>query len=879
MTFKSVDQKRNRHVAQDEQQPADRRRRTVSSTQVVLAVVGKQMMTHSSVRVLGIFLLLSLLAFWPGLDGDFVFDDISAVVRNADVKPNETGWTELFGNDYWGTSMRSDFSHKSYRPLTVITFRLNFWLHQLAPFGYHLGNVWLHCIVCFLFYRLSIYVLNEDDDDGHLSGKNNDNRPCPGFAFVSACLFAVHPVHVEAVVGVVGRAELLAAICYFGCILQFAQQQYFRSACLAALSLLCKEQGVTCLGICFLQLLCQSDVRPVVQRRQPWKTTTRFRSILVALGIFLLLGALLAFRFWIMGGVQGMPIFSRFDNPASVAPTPVRQLHYNYLLFLNSWLLLFPFRLCCDWAMGSIPLITGLTDPRNLLTILFYALFLCLVFRSLVEYFTGETKLQRNHTRENPNAPVLFGCALVVIPFLPATNLLQAVGFVLAERVLYLPSAGYCILIAAGLRCLCTRYPRKAGWFWAFVALVLMVFTVKSAFRSDDWKDEFRLFESGIRVNHNNAKLHSNIGHHYEKLNDYQTALQHFRKAQQLQPDDIGSMINVARTLINLGRSQPAETILWKLMPVVKQHAAMYQRRVDPNNLSLWMHLGNILSQNVTRLDEAETVYRDLIGLRGDFIDAHINLGDVLIRKGQLQKAIDVYENALRYKKREADILYNLGVVYSLQLEQARQPNAAHVDRIRVKIADLFASAITHNRVHREAMLNLAILVQRNPKLLSHYRSKLKQHMGDYEGPDEERIWFNAALLHIDEGQNQTSEFLLRKVILTRPDFASAQFNLALMLIDQKRTVEAEMQLQQLVHFHPQHSRGWALLGDLYVQFGQLDRAERCYAQVIQVYEQMKQTAHDPTDAKHNILIRDAKHNLCVVYRMQKQEDKLGGER
>ncbi|XP_076363414.1 protein O-mannosyl-transferase TMTC1-like [Tachypleus tridentatus] len=67
-----------------------------------------------------------------------------------------------------------------------------------------------------------------------------------------------------------------------------------------------------------------------------------------------------------------LPQFSRFDNPAAVATTPTRQLTYNYLLSLNAWLLLYPCDLCCDWTMGSIPLVTTLYDIRNLATVSLY---------------------------------------------------------------------------------------------------------------------------------------------------------------------------------------------------------------------------------------------------------------------------------------------------------------------------------------------------------------------------------------------------------------------------------------------------------------------------------------------------------------------------
>lgn len=76
--------------------------------------------------------------------------------------------------------------------------------------------------------------------------------------------------------------------------------------------------------------------------------------------------------------------FCRFDNPASVATSPSRQLTYNYLTSLNLWLLLFPCDLCCDWTMGTVPLIETLTDPRNLATLLTYVFIASLIWTAFV---------------------------------------------------------------------------------------------------------------------------------------------------------------------------------------------------------------------------------------------------------------------------------------------------------------------------------------------------------------------------------------------------------------------------------------------------------------------------------------------------------------
>ena len=80
-------------------------------------------------------------------------------------------------------------------------------------------------------------------------------------------------------------------------------------------------------------------------------------------------------------------IHFRFDNPAAASVTPTRQLTYNYLAALNSWLLLFPHTLCCDWTMGSVSQVDKWTDPRNFCTLFLYiVVFLLLWSHSWIGY-------------------------------------------------------------------------------------------------------------------------------------------------------------------------------------------------------------------------------------------------------------------------------------------------------------------------------------------------------------------------------------------------------------------------------------------------------------------------------------------------------------
>ncbi|CAL4126667.1 unnamed protein product, partial [Meganyctiphanes norvegica] len=114
-------------------------------------------------------------------------------------------------------------------------------------------------------------------------------------------------------------------------------------------------------------------------------------------------------------------------------------INYQYIYSLNVLLLFLPMWMCFDWSMGCVPVILSYIDPRILAIPVLWLLFGLLLRRGFSQ--GGQTARS-----------VLMGLALAVVPFLPAMNLFFRVGFVIAERVLYLPSAGFCILVVTGMR-------------------------------------------------------------------------------------------------------------------------------------------------------------------------------------------------------------------------------------------------------------------------------------------------------------------------------------------------------------------------------------------------------------------------------------------
>jgi hypothetical protein len=185
-----------------------------------------------------------------------------AILTNQDVLPS-TPVSSVWQDDFWGTPLTHSGSHKSYRPLTVISFRLNYLVGGFRPTGYHLVNVFLHCLATALVVRLARVLFGP-------------RRQLPTLA--SGAVFASHPVHTEAVAGVVGRADVGACIFFLLSFLCYVSHVRYRnksellpkgeadeqdavsrrwtflaaSLLFATCAILTKEQGITVLVVCAL---------------------------------------------------------------------------------------------------------------------------------------------------------------------------------------------------------------------------------------------------------------------------------------------------------------------------------------------------------------------------------------------------------------------------------------------------------------------------------------------------------------------------------------------------------------------------------------------------------------------------------------------------
>ena len=176
----------------------------------------------------------------------YVWDDRAAIVGNADVHGSDP-IMDIFKHDFWGQNIQNYDSHKSYRPLTVLTYRINHMIHGLTAMGFHMGNVVVFMFACIAFYGCCAMFLKRS------------------VAQLATLLFCLHPIHVESVASIVGRADALCGVFYCTAIMLYMEAcsvsnttgqssirhlfAYVASLLCAILACLSKEIGITIFGV------------------------------------------------------------------------------------------------------------------------------------------------------------------------------------------------------------------------------------------------------------------------------------------------------------------------------------------------------------------------------------------------------------------------------------------------------------------------------------------------------------------------------------------------------------------------------------------------------------------------------------------------------
>jgi tetratricopeptide (TPR) repeat protein len=551
----------------------------------------------SSAKAAVLIFLFSVVIYSNSLGGDFVYDDDYFIVKNVAIR--SIGNIPLFFTSPSAIAF-SELAQDVYRPVTAISYALNYLAGRLDTFGYHLVNVFFHGADAVLVFLLLWTAF------GDLF-----------LAFVTAMLFACHPVQTEVVSWISGRSSVLSLffylasfVAYIGALKGSGRTASMRSAlslCLFALALFSKEMAVT-----LPLLLVAYDVH--FREGESWKSRAlRYAPYVVLTVTFILIRSAVLGRVSQCGWWGGSP--------------------YNTLLTMSTVfvdyvrVLLFPARLCAFYVTK----VYSCWADANVLSSI----------AAIILVFAALPVLYRRMRGAS------FAIWWFIITMLPVSNIVP-IRALMAERFLYLPSIGFCLLAAICIeRIGLIGYREKVRSTRmiavALAALVVAAYTARTMRRNEDWKDAESITASILKAAPLNPWAYASLGAAYSSRERFAEAVKPLAKAIALSDSYFAPRSILGFCYLEMGRYDDAIRVLSGAL------------KLKPDNLEALNSLG-VSYANVNRYDDAIRQFRRSIEIDRTFVSAYINLGTAYDHVGDYERALAVYGQVERNTRSRQDI-------------------------------------------------------------------------------------------------------------------------------------------------------------------------------------------------------------------------------
>lgn len=427
--------------------------------------------------------LLALLAVglhFGVINHSFTYDDHIAIEANPTLE-SPLDFKAHFTSGFWGPEWAD--KDAAWRPFTTLTLSWNRAVHGLSPGGVFAINALLHGAATVLLALLAVAW-----------GVRRE------WAFAAAVLFAVHPLHIEAIAPGVGRADLLMAAGSLLALLAWERGRLILATCALALAMLSKEMGsMIALVIVWRELTRDGfDIRQLI--RAPLSKSLPPKRVLLPIGVF---AAWLLARYFALGAI-GNAAPGYLENALAFEGLETRVLTAGAIYTKALELFVAPFNLAADYSYAAIPLAGfGVRSIGGLL------LLLATVVATVAL------------ARKTPLASAMM--ALWIGPYLLVSHLGPTLPMIFAERVLYLPSAGLCLLVGFGL-----GHWRKLERFQKPATVAIVIVCALFAWRSHDrlgvWKDDATLWLTTAQDSPRSVKTLCNVSRIHAGRGDYEMA-------------------------------------------------------------------------------------------------------------------------------------------------------------------------------------------------------------------------------------------------------------------------------------------------------------------------------------------------------------------
>ena len=545
---------------------------------------------------------VTFVAYMGTLRYDFVYDDEYVITQNPSVQ----SWAfvpHYFTEHLWFFKFPMS---NYYRPIFLVWMALNHTLFGLNPVGYHLTTILAHVTVTLLVFHLARRLTGD-----------------LGAAAIASIVFGLHPAHIEGVAWVCGVSEPLMAMFLIGsflCYLRYRDANAARrkrwlvaSLVLAALAVFEKETGVILPALIFAYevIFRRSEGGAEVEEsgsepRGSWlRWDTLGRALTRSLPFWAIAVFYIAVRVAVLGGLGRSP------TPLSLATIAFT---WPSLLWDYVKILVWPLELSVFY---DTPYVVRPGFSNFVLPLLAVAI------------FAGGLWMLARRSR-----PGRLAAVWLVLPILPLLNIaVFRWGDIVHDRYMYLPSVGFVLIIALGLR----RLPAGKSFVFglpavqagAVVALTCFL-GIALASQHIHWANNLLLFHNSLLVAPHSRDAKTKLGGAFIDRGMYKEGIQLLGEVYEGDPDSWDSNQEVGGALYKAGRYQDAERYLTRAI------------EIRPSRGESHYFLG-IALLDMNRLAEAEAPLREAIRLGPRSIFYHYALGAWFDLRGDPRAAIEEF--------------------------------------------------------------------------------------------------------------------------------------------------------------------------------------------------------------------------------------------
>jgi tetratricopeptide (TPR) repeat protein len=569
---------------------------------------------YNYLLILVIF-IAGIIAYSNSFDCSFHFDDKHII--NSKVTAGSANIHDWFRS----------YSH---RPVGMLTFFLNYSIHKIDVWGYHLVNLIIHLFNAFLIWWLTWLTLSTP-----VMRNSEISKHKAVVAFLTGILFVTHPLATQSVTYIAQRFASLATLFYLLSLGLFVQGKLWQgnknipwllygcSMVSAVLGILTKEIVYTLPFAILLYQFC-------FLKTDSWKLEIKNKGFIIIFVIFLV------FIFWAFNNYSQEKVFFRIVPPNQ---------GYSYSISMKEYFLT-QFSVILTYIRLFVLPINQNLDYDYRLSTSFFQLKTFFSFSILLGIFAAGVLLFKRYRL------IAFAIFWFFLTLSVESSILPISQNVIFEHRTYLPGFGFFLALTSAF-----FYFSKEKYFKIAVIILLIIATVNTVLtyqRNKVWKNDYTLWADCANKSPNKARPNNNFCHALFMQGKSEEAINYCNKAISLYPGLTEAYNNKGLAYDKLKQYDQSIENYNKAIQLDPRYASAY------NNRGMSYH-------SLKKYQQAIEDYNKALSLQPDFAYVYSNRGSAYFMLGQYENAIEDYDKAIQRQPDYASAYKNRSSLYFTQ--------------------------------------------------------------------------------------------------------------------------------------------------------------------------------------------------------------------